>query len=89
MDSAGASTLEMVAETVAHLSRNIEIKVGFHSHNNLGLAVATSLIAIQNGALIIDGTLRGFLFPNTSNGVNYSFAQHHDIVCHQNAKVSI
>jgi len=60
MDSAGASTPEMVAETVSYLAQNIQIKLGFHAHNNLGLAIANSLIAIQNGALIIDGTLRGF-----------------------------
>ena len=60
MDSAGASTPEMVAETISYLVGNIEIKLGFHAHNNLGLAISNSLIAIQNGALIIDGTLRGF-----------------------------
>ena len=60
MDSAGASTPELVAETVAYLAQNIQVKLGFHAHNNLGLAIANSLIAIQNGALIIDGTLRGF-----------------------------
>jgi 4-hydroxy 2-oxovalerate aldolase len=60
MDSAGASTPDMVAQTVSHLAQSIQIKLGFHAHNNLGLAIANSLIAIQNGALIIDGTLRGF-----------------------------
>ncbi len=60
MDSAGASTPNMVSEIIPYLSKNLEIKLGFHAHNNLGLAVANSLIAIQNGALIIDGTLRGF-----------------------------
>ena len=60
MDSAGASTPEMVSETVNYLAQNIQIKLGFHAHNNLGLAISNSLIAIQNGALIIDGTLRGF-----------------------------
>lgn len=60
MDSAGASTPQMVSETLTHLSDNLEIKIGFHAHNNLGLAVATSLVALQSGALIIDGTLRGF-----------------------------
>lgn len=60
MDSAGASTPEMVAETVSYLAQNIQVKLGFHAHNNLGLAISNSLIAIQNGALIIDGTLRGF-----------------------------
>jgi len=60
MDSAGASTPEMVSETISYLAQNIEIKLGFHAHNNLGLAISNSLIAIQNGALIIDGTLHGF-----------------------------
>jgi len=60
MDSAGASTPNMVSETVSYLAQNIGLKLGFHAHNNMGLAVANSLIAIQNGALIIDGTLRGF-----------------------------
>ena len=34
--------------------------MGFHSHNNLGIAVATMLTAVQEGASIIDGTLAGF-----------------------------
>ncbi|MFH2068781.1 MAG: 4-hydroxy-2-oxovalerate aldolase [Candidatus Omnitrophota bacterium] len=60
MDSAGASTPEMVSETVRYLAQSIDTKLGFHAHNNLGLAISNSLIAIQNGALIIDSTLRGF-----------------------------
>lgn len=60
MDSAGASIPEMVAQTVSFLAQNIKVRLGFHAHNNLGLAVSNSLIAIQSGALIIDGTLRGF-----------------------------
>ncbi|MCX5694153.1 MAG: 4-hydroxy-2-oxovalerate aldolase [Candidatus Omnitrophica bacterium] len=60
MDSAGASTPDMVSETVSYLAANIEIKLGFHAHNNLGLAISNSLVALQQGALIIDGTLRGF-----------------------------
>ncbi len=60
MDSAGASTIEMVQDRVKLLSRNLDIKVGFHAHNNLGLAVANSYLAIEAGATIVDGTLRGF-----------------------------
>lgn len=60
MDSAGASTPDMVSETVQFLSDKLGIKVGFHAHNNLGLAVGNSLNAIKSGATIIDGTLRGF-----------------------------
>lgn len=60
MDSAGASTLDMVKAVVSKLVNGLQIRVGFHSHNNLGLAVATSYEAIKEGATIIDGTLRGF-----------------------------
>jgi 4-hydroxy 2-oxovalerate aldolase len=60
MDSAGASTPEMVSSVIGYLSENLKIPVGFHAHNNLGMAVANSLLAIESGAGIIDGTLRGF-----------------------------
>lgn len=60
MDSAGASTPEMVEKTISLLVNNLEIKVGFHPHNNLGLAVSNAYIALKNGATIIDGTVRAF-----------------------------
>lgn len=60
MDSAGASTPEMVKITMNSLVEKLNIRVGFHSHNNLGIAVSNALIAIDEGASIVDGTLRGF-----------------------------
>jgi len=60
MDSAGASIPSLVSETISFLSRSLKIRVGFHAHNNLGLAIANSLTALESGATIIDGTLRGF-----------------------------
>lgn len=60
MDSAGASDPSMVEETVGFLSKNLSITVGFHAHNNLGLAIGNSLTAIKSGARIVDGTIRGF-----------------------------
>ncbi len=60
MDSAGASDPNMVEEAVRFLSKNLNIMVGFHAHNNLGLAIGNSLTAIKSGAKIIDGTIRGF-----------------------------
>jgi 4-hydroxy 2-oxovalerate aldolase len=60
MDSAGASTPQMVKKTISLLSDNLETSIGFHPHNNLGLAVANAYIAIEEGASIIDGTIRGF-----------------------------
>ncbi|PIT88189.1 MAG: 4-hydroxy-2-oxovalerate aldolase [Candidatus Magasanikbacteria bacterium CG10_big_fil_rev_8_21_14_0_10_36_32] len=60
MDSAGASIPSMVSNVIRYLTDNLEIPVGFHGHNNLGMAVAHSLLAVESGATIIDGTLCGF-----------------------------
>lgn len=60
MDSAGALTTEQVKRDVNLLTNGTKLKIGFHAHNNLGLAVANSYTAIQEGATIIDGTTRGF-----------------------------
>lgn len=60
MDSAGAYTQDDVREKVGRLVETLDIEVGFHGHNNLGLAVANSLTAIEMGAAIIDVTARGF-----------------------------
>lgn len=60
MDSAGALVPHEVTERIAALTDKLDIDVGFHAHNNLGLAVANSVAAVQAGATIVDGTARGF-----------------------------
>lgn len=60
MDSTGTYLPRDVEERIKALKDNLSISVGFHGHNNLGLAVANSLIAVQNGATIIDACIRGF-----------------------------
>jgi 4-hydroxy 2-oxovalerate aldolase len=60
MDSAGAYTSADVRQRISTLVDGLEMEVGFHAHNNLGLAVANSLVAIEAGATIVDVTARGF-----------------------------
>ena len=60
MDSAGAYLPNDVTERITELVKNLTIPVGFHGHNNLGMAVANSVAAVQAGATILDGTARGF-----------------------------
>lgn len=60
MDSAGASTPEMVRKTIASCVDCLDVRVGFHAHNNMGLAVSNTYTALKEGADIIDATLRGF-----------------------------
>lgn len=59
MDSAGYSTPSLVKSKVRCLVDGLYIKVGFHAHNNLGLAVANSLTALEEGASIIDACING------------------------------
>jgi len=49
-----------VSEKINELVDNLTIPIGFHAHNNLGLAVANSIAAAEAGATIIDGSARGF-----------------------------
>jgi 4-hydroxy 2-oxovalerate aldolase len=58
-DSAGAMLPADVTEKISLLKANLSIPVGFHSHNNLGLAIANSVAAVDAGATYIDGSLSG------------------------------
>lgn len=58
-DSAGALLPKGVKERISALKSALKIPVGFHSHNNLGLAIGNSLAAIDAGATYIDGSLGG------------------------------
>ncbi|MFH1920525.1 MAG: 4-hydroxy-2-oxovalerate aldolase [Planctomycetota bacterium] len=59
MDSAGAMLPADVVARVDALKSALKIQVGFHAHNNLSLAVANTLAAIEAGADSVDGCLRG------------------------------
>lgn len=68
----GASTLSLcdtnggtlpweVSEIVSAVRRRFpEITVGIHAHNDAGLAIATSIAAVQSGATHVQGTVNGY-----------------------------
>jgi len=60
MDSAGTYFPKDVTEKIGLLASSLEVPVGFHAHQNLGLAISNSLAALEAGARIIDGTAKGF-----------------------------
>ena len=59
VDSAGALLPDMVRDRVQALVAELgeDAQVGFHGHQNLSLGVANSIVAYENGARQIDGTL--------------------------------
>ncbi len=59
VDTNGHMLPAQVAELVRSTVSALKIPVGFHAHNNLGLAIANTLAAIEAGALWVDGSLKG------------------------------
>ncbi len=59
VDSAGGMLPTEITEYVKIFKENLDCKVGFHGHNNLSLANANTLCAIDAGADFVDATLQG------------------------------
>jgi acetaldehyde dehydrogenase (acetylating) len=59
VDSAGAMVPDDVRAKVSALRQALSCAVGFHAHNNLGLAIGNSLAAVEEGAAVVDGSLAG------------------------------
>lgn len=60
MDSAGAYLPRDVNDRIEALVGELNIPVGFHAHNNLSMAIANSVAAVEAGASIVDCSARGF-----------------------------
>ena len=60
MDSTGTYLPEDVSERISALKNNLNLKIGFHGHNNLSCAISNSINAVLNGASFIDVCMRGF-----------------------------
>jgi 2-isopropylmalate synthase len=57
----------IIAEVQQHLDsistgppQNGSVKLGIHSHNDCGMAVANSITAVQNGIVMVHGTVNGY-----------------------------
>lgn len=61
VDSAGGMLPTDVEKYVSVIRDNsATLRIGFHGHDNLGLGIANSLMAIKMGAEIVDTSLQGF-----------------------------
>lgn len=59
VDSAGSMGPNEIEDYYEHIRKVSNIKVGFHGHNNLGLAVSNSLHAISLGFDFVDVSILG------------------------------
>ena len=58
-DTNGGTMPEQVAEAVERVARETGVRVGIHTHNDCGLAVANALAAVRAGATHAQGTING------------------------------
>lgn len=59
VDSAGGMLPNELRDYI-HATKDVcGIPFGYHGHNNLGLAVSNTLLAVEEGALIVDSSLQG------------------------------
>ncbi len=59
-DTNGGSLPSEVADIIDVVQDRFETPVGIHTHNDAGLAVATTLTAVQRGVRHVQGTVNGY-----------------------------
>jgi 4-hydroxy 2-oxovalerate aldolase len=59
VDSFGGVYPSEVKETIELVRSKTDVKLGFHGHNNLEMALANTLTAIDEGVDIVDATITG------------------------------
>ena len=58
VDSAGCMTPTEVKKYITETVNSVSTPIGFHGHNNLSLAVANSIAAVESGAIYIDTCMK-------------------------------
>ena len=59
VDSFGSVMNQDIIDTIELVKSKTNIKLGFHGHNNLEMALSNSLTALNQGCSIIDSTITG------------------------------
>ena len=58
-DTNGGTLTSEIVLTIDEVKKSIKTPLGIHSHNDMSLAVANSILAVQNGCVQIQGTFNG------------------------------
>jgi 2-isopropylmalate synthase len=59
-DTNGGTLYFEIEEIVAEVARRLTVRIGIHTHDDTGLAVANSMAAVLAGATMVQGTINGY-----------------------------
>jgi 2-isopropylmalate synthase len=59
-DTNGGTLTLKIQEVVETVKKHIKVPLGIHVHNDAGLAVANSVVAVQSGVVQVQGTINGY-----------------------------
>jgi 2-isopropylmalate synthase len=59
-DTNGGTIISETARIIKEVAPQIKVILGIHTHNDSGLAVANSIVAVDNGVSHVQGTINGY-----------------------------
>jgi len=59
-DTNGGALYFEIEEIVADVAQRLNVRIGIHTHDDSGLAVANSMVAVLAGATMVQGTINGY-----------------------------
>lgn len=59
-DTNGGALPSVVATTMVEVQQSTDTPLGIHAHDDAGLAVANSVVAVESGAVQVQGTINGY-----------------------------
>ncbi len=59
-DTNGGNLPPRIAEVIRTVREHVKVPLGIHAHDDSGVGVANSLAAVQEGAVMVQGTINGY-----------------------------
>jgi len=59
-DTNGGTFPSEINRIVSHVKNEFSVAIGIHCHNDTGMAVANSIMAVESGATHVQGTINGY-----------------------------
>ena len=59
-DTNGGTLPDQLQKIIKKVKNKIKTPLGIHTHNDSGMAVTNSILAVQNGVIQVQGTINGF-----------------------------